>query len=99
MRPLSDLAAILGWRARSVGEARLAPAGQGACGSCRHFRNDAAYLEAAIPGLASLSSASASVRADDGLCLLRDRYLSARASCARFAAARAANRAPASILR
>ena len=56
----------------------------GRCGSCGHFRNDPAYLEAAIPGLASLSSGDASVRADDGLCLRHDRYLSARASCADF---------------
>jgi hypothetical protein len=57
------------------------------CGGCRHFRNDSRYLETAIPGLASLSSGAASVRADDGLCLLLDRYLSARAHCVRFAAA------------
>jgi hypothetical protein len=54
------------------------------CGSCRHFRNDAAYLETAIPGLSSMSSADASARGDDGLCLHHDRYLSARASCADF---------------
>jgi hypothetical protein len=60
---------------------------KGSCGACGHFRNDIAYLEAAIPGLASLSSGAASVRADDGLCQLRDRYLSARAWCADFAAA------------
>jgi hypothetical protein len=52
---------------------------------------------AAPPSLSSLSSAFASVRADDGLCLARDRYLSARASCARFAAALGANPPPASI--
>jgi hypothetical protein len=56
----------------------------GRCGSCGHFRNDPSYLEAAIPGLASLSSGDASVRADDGLCLRHDRYLSARASCKDF---------------
>jgi hypothetical protein len=55
------------------------------CGSCRHFRNDPQYLEAAIPGLSSFSSGAASVRADDGLCLERERYLSARASCGFFA--------------
>jgi len=41
----------------------------------------------ALPGFASLNSASASVRADDGLCLQHDRYLGARNSCARFAVA------------
>ena len=54
------------------------------CGRCVHFRNDRAYLEAAMPGLTSMSSGDASVRADDGICLRHDRYLSARASCAEF---------------
>jgi hypothetical protein len=57
------------------------------CGACRHFRNDPAYLEAAIPGLSSLSSAAASVRADDGLCLRHGRYLAASRSCSDFEAA------------
>jgi hypothetical protein len=56
------------------------------CGACRHFRNDPAYLEAAIPGLSSLGSACASVRADDGICGLHGRYLEANRSCADFAA-------------
>ena len=54
------------------------------CRQCRHFRNDPAYLEAAIKGLATMSSAYGSVRADDGLCLHHDRYLSAEAGCADF---------------
>ena len=58
---------------------------QGRCGECRFFRNDARYLEAMIPGLASLSSADASVRADDGICARHERYLGARASCEDFA--------------
>jgi hypothetical protein len=56
----------------------------GVCGACRHFRNDARYLEAAIPGLSSLGSATGSARADDGLCLLRDLYLGSRSSCGQF---------------
>jgi hypothetical protein len=56
------------------------------CGNCGYFRNDRAYLEAAIPGLTSMSSGDASVRADDGICLRHDRYLSARASCVNFIA-------------
>ena len=56
----------------------------GKCATCAHFRNDPAYLEQEIPGLASMSSAHASVRADDGICALHDRYLSARSSCAQF---------------
>jgi hypothetical protein len=51
------------------------------CRGCAHFRNDPAYLEAAFPGLASMSSAYAAVRSDDGLCLRHDRYLSASSSC------------------
>jgi hypothetical protein len=54
------------------------------CGRCRHFRNDAAFIEGAFAGLSSLSSATASVRADDGVCTLRDVYLSAAACCPRF---------------
>jgi hypothetical protein len=59
---------------------------QGRCAACAHFRNDAAYLESVLGGLASLSSAHGSVRADDGICLRHDRYLSARAQCADFTA-------------
>jgi hypothetical protein len=97
MRPLTDFRCVLGLRARPAKGARMATAAERFCGSCRYFRNDPAYLEAATPGLSSLSSAFASARADDGLCLARDRYLSARASCARFAAALGANPPPASI--
>ena len=55
-----------------------------ACGSCRYFRAAAAELEAQLPGLRSLSSAFAAVRAGDGLCALHDRYLSAAYSCEDF---------------
>lgn len=56
------------------------------CENCRHFRNDAGFLENALAGLASLSSAHASVRTDDGLCAHHARYVGAQASCADFAA-------------
>jgi hypothetical protein len=83
MEPLLDaLRGLLGLPSRQ----RASPAAN-LCASCRHFRNDPAYLEAAMPGLTSLSSASASVRADDGLCLRHDRYLGAGRSCADFTAA------------
>src|ERR1700721_1196340 len=39
----------------------------GVCRNCAHFRNDRAYLEAAIPGLITMSSGDASVRAEDGI--------------------------------
>jgi hypothetical protein len=55
------------------------------CRACRHFRNDAAYLEIAFAGLTSLSSADGSVRSEDGLCLRHQRYLSARCCCPDFA--------------
>ena len=53
-----------------------------ACRSCRHFEAQAAALEAALPGLSSLSSAYASVRAGDGLCALHVRYVAASSVCA-----------------
>jgi len=62
------------------------------CGSCAHFANDPADLEAALPGLRSLSSAQNSARADDGLCLKHQRYLGARAWCADFEARNVAPR-------
>jgi len=57
-----------------------------ACRDCVFFRNDAAYLERAIEGLRVMSSGYASVRAEDGVCLRHDRYLSAWASCGEFQA-------------
>lgn len=56
-----------------------------ACRACAYFRNDAAGLERALPGLASLSSGDASVRGDDGLCLRHDRLVAARSACGFFA--------------
>jgi len=55
------------------------------CATCAHFRCDPQQLENAIPGLRSFGSGFAAVRADDGLCVLRDRYLSATAHCAQHA--------------
>ncbi|HVJ53184.1 MAG TPA: hypothetical protein VM689_12015 [Aliidongia sp.] len=55
-----------------------------ACRRCEYFRNDPAYLEAAFKGLSALSSAWASVTAEDGVCRRHDRYLSAHAFCAEF---------------
>jgi hypothetical protein len=70
----------------------MATGGAACCASCRHFRNDWAFLEAATPGLSSLGSALGSARADDGLCLRHDRYSRARAACADFSPL--ASRAP-----
>ena len=46
-----------------------------ACAACRHFRDDPADIEAALPGLSVLSSGYASVRGQDGLCLKHDRFV------------------------
>jgi len=51
------------------------------CGSCDHFRNDPAYLEAVLNGLTGMGSGYAATRADDGLCLRHDRFTGPRGSC------------------
>jgi hypothetical protein len=60
------------------------PERRGDCGTCGHFRNDAAFLEASFPGLTAMSSAYADVRLDDGLCTLHDVLLRATASCSNY---------------
>ncbi len=60
------------------------------CLACRHFANDPRYLERIYHGLSSLSSGDASVRKDDGVCNLREIYLSADGWCGRFEARAAA---------
>lgn len=55
------------------------------CRACRHFDGDPAAIEAAFRNLASMSSGYAAVRAGDGLCHLRDLYLSGGATCIRHA--------------
>ncbi len=54
------------------------------CLQCRHFRNSPEYLESVFKGLTTLSSGYASVRCEDGICLLNDRYLAANRSCDQF---------------
>jgi hypothetical protein len=56
----------------------------GRCRACAHFRNSPAFLESIFPGMSAMSSAWGSTRAEDGLCLKHDRYLSADAGCADF---------------
>ena len=56
------------------------------CETCKHFRNDPAYIEEAFRGLTSFSSGYASARADDGLCTQHDLYLSPDCICPRYAA-------------
>jgi hypothetical protein len=54
------------------------------CETCKYFRNDPAYIEAAFRGLTSFSSGYASARAEDGLCTQHDMYLSADCYCPRY---------------
>jgi hypothetical protein len=56
----------------------------GRCRACAHFRNSPAFLESIFPGMSAMSSAWGSTRAEDGLCLKHDRYLSADAGCRDF---------------
>jgi hypothetical protein len=51
------------------------------CAGCRHFNDRPLDLEAALPGLSSLSSAFAAVRSQDGICVLHDRYVAAGSRC------------------
>jgi hypothetical protein len=55
-----------------------------ACHQCKHFQNDALEVEAALPGLSSLSSAYAAVRSSDGICAVHERYVAASSICATF---------------
>jgi hypothetical protein len=56
------------------------------CQGCAHFQNDPAVIEEVYRGLTAMSSGFASVRDRDGLCDYHQIYLSARDSCASFAA-------------
>ncbi len=58
------------------------------CMQCRFFRNDPVWIETAFPGLNSLSSAYASVRADAGTCSRHGLFLSPWKSCGDFEANR-----------
>jgi hypothetical protein len=54
------------------------------CLDCSQFNAAPLDIEAALPGLASLSSAYASVRANDGLCALHERYVAASSVCTQY---------------
>jgi hypothetical protein len=53
------------------------------CETCKYFRNDPAYIEAAFRGLTAFSSGYGSALADDGLCTQHDLYLAADSTCPR----------------
>jgi hypothetical protein len=54
------------------------------CLDCSQFNAAPLDIEAALPGLASLSSAYAAVRSNDGLCNFHDRYVAASSVCAQY---------------
>jgi hypothetical protein len=64
------------------------------CRGCAHFVNEPARIEALVPGLTILGSARASVWADDGICAVHDRFVSARDDCDRFSPRVRANDRP-----
>lgn len=59
------------------------------CGHCAHFCNDPEALEQIFAGLKIMSSGHASVRGQDGLCTLHDRYRPWRDVCPSYLAAAA----------
>jgi hypothetical protein len=63
----------------------MSPVRADSCTDCRHFNGRPPDIEAALPGLSSLSSAYAAVRSDDGICALHDRYVAATSLCAEYA--------------
>lgn len=54
------------------------------CGRCRHLQNQPWEVEAALPGLSSLSSAYAAVRCSDGICTVHERYIAPSSICPAF---------------
>lgn len=62
----------------------MTPAHCASCGNCRYFNARPSDIEAALPGLSSLSSAYAAVRSDDGICAVHDRYLAASSVCSQY---------------
>ena len=67
------------------GNASVSDTASAACACCRHFRAAELELEARLPGLRVLGSAFSSVRAQDGLCGLHDRYVANSSRCREFA--------------
>ncbi len=57
---------------------------QNVCINCKQFRNSPGYLESVFKGMTTFGSGHASVRKDDGICLVNDEYLSADSWCDKF---------------
>jgi hypothetical protein len=51
------------------------------CANCSHFCGSPREVEAQLKGMRTLGSAYGSVRATDGICNLRDRYLDPSSTC------------------
>jgi hypothetical protein len=64
--------------------ARGAELAEDSCGSCRYFCESPHEIESQMPGMRSLGSGHASVRASDGICRRHDRYLAASSHCADY---------------
>jgi len=54
------------------------------CFNCIYFNNDPEYIEQTFMGLKVMGSGYSSVRSDDGICQLDDRYLSGYNVCDGF---------------
>ena len=54
------------------------------CGRCRYFCQAPHEIESQMPGMRSLGSGHAAVRASDGICRRHDRYLAAASRCADY---------------
>lgn len=83
---MSGWAPLLRSAARDAATA-VATLGEERCGSCRYFCQAPHEIESQMPGLKSLGSVFASVRASDGLCRRHDRYLGASSCCADYESA------------
>jgi hypothetical protein len=65
----------------TLSAARVQPVVEESCGSCRYFCQAPHEIESQLPGIRSLGSGYASVRAADGICRRHDRYLGASSHC------------------
>ena len=54
------------------------------CLNCFYFNNNPEYIEQVFPGLIVLGSGYSSVKRDDGICQINDRYLSGNNVCNGF---------------
>jgi len=56
------------------------------CRTCRHFQDDPAAFERALPGILILSSGHGDTRGDQGLCDIHDRILTPGMRCTSWSA-------------